>query len=145
MRDASGILSVAPLPIPTSAYSRDEVDYFNDYVSGLAPTPRPGVRGATYEELAKESAARYGAELRKELDARLEGYQIKREPSVPLADLVSILHRLASDNDYYSLVKEHPEVLKRVIPSGVHYVQFPSPERAVTTAPPGGGGAETSG
>jgi hypothetical protein len=136
IRDTLGNLSVGPMPVPVSAYSRHQLDYFNDYLSGLEAALAPGLPAANAEQIAKESAARYGTELSKEVDDILEGYKINREPpAISLAAFVKILDKLANNNDYYATFEQNPKSLadepdvKTLIPSGFQYDKFPTQKR----------------
>jgi hypothetical protein len=129
IRDTNDNLSVGPLPAaPVDAYSRDDLDYYNDYLSGLGPSG-PSVPASRAEQLAKAAAARYGADLREELDHILGGYKAEREPpTVPLAAFVKIVKKLAEDeDDYWSRANRDPTSLasepdvQALLPDGVSY------------------------
>lgn len=125
-RDNRGKLSVGPLAIPTPDFSRPRVDRFTDRVRGAKPAV-PG-KDRKKEKLAKESAKRYGDELKDQVTALLAAYEADRHRKpVALAKLEPTLKRLATDVSYYESFKKDPNslfaepALKDLLPPGSHF------------------------
>jgi hypothetical protein len=137
INDADDNLSIGPLPLPVTAYSRVDLDYFNDYVGGLEASDS-GEPARRAEQAAKASAEWYGERLNEEIDNILAGYRAERQPpTVSLADFVNVLDRLANDPAYWARFNRNPASLaneqdvQRLLPGGFVFPpdQFPSRER----------------
>ncbi len=122
VRGDDGKITVAPLPGPTSAYTRHGVDYANDFLGALEPTTPANASVAEAEDLARKSAERYGAEVRKDLDRVLDSY----EPTVDLDKFLAVLDRLAHNRKDWQTFNEDPNALldelKGILPGPLVFV-----------------------
>jgi hypothetical protein len=111
-RDKNDVLRVGPLGVPPSAFARHPVDHFTDLVSDQEPITPKSDELTMREDLAAESAKRYGEVLRVELERLLATYKADRDDTrVELANLLEILDRLATNKTYWAQFQDDPDAL----------------------------------
>jgi hypothetical protein len=135
--DKKGVLSGGPLEIPAASFSRQRVNHFTDFADKAKPLTPASTEAQEKADSARASAQRYGAELKRELTDLLATYKADRTSnSVPLAELLPILEKLARGEKYYKRFRKDPnslfaeDDLKNLLPPGSHYPgrRYPTPE-----------------